>query len=91
MAKSLAAPTAVLARWWQRLSRLPGGKALFSIFLGRLAPYTGSMGARVVELRLEKLTGLVRLQRTILQVFGDELRGESFGHLHRRARVIRHE
>jgi uncharacterized protein (TIGR00369 family) len=51
MAKSLAAPTAVLARWWKRLSPLPGGKTLFSIFLGRLAPYTGSMGARVVELR----------------------------------------
>ena len=51
MAKSLAAPTAVLARWWQRLSPLPGGKTLFSILLGQLAPYTGSMGARVVELR----------------------------------------
>ena len=51
MAKSLAAPTAVLARWWARLSPLPGGKTLFSIFLGRLAPYTGSMGARVAELR----------------------------------------
>jgi uncharacterized protein (TIGR00369 family) len=51
MSRSLAAPTAVLARWWQRLSPLPGGKTLFSIFLGRLAPYTGSMGARVVELR----------------------------------------
>ncbi len=51
MAKSLAAPTAVLARWWDRLRPLPGGKTLFSIFLGRLAPYTGSIGARVVELR----------------------------------------
>jgi uncharacterized protein (TIGR00369 family) len=51
MAKSLAAPTAVLARWWQRLSPLPGGKTLFSIVVGRIAPYTGSMGARVVELR----------------------------------------
>src|ERR687895_2709525 len=51
MAKSLAAPTAGLARWWQRLRPLPGGKTLFSVFLGRLAPYTGSIGARVVELR----------------------------------------
>jgi acyl-coenzyme A thioesterase PaaI-like protein len=51
MSKALAAPTAVLARWWERLRPLPGGKVLFSIFLGRLAPYTGSMGARVVELR----------------------------------------
>ncbi len=51
MAKSRAAPTAVLARWWQRLKPLPGGKMLFSILVGRLAPYTGTMGARVVELR----------------------------------------
>ncbi len=51
MSKSLAAPTAVLARWWARLRPLPGGKTLFSIFLGRLAPYTGSMGARVVDLQ----------------------------------------
>jgi acyl-coenzyme A thioesterase PaaI-like protein len=51
MAKSLAAPTAVLARWWERLSPLPGGKTLFSVLVGRLAPYTGSIGARVVELR----------------------------------------
>jgi acyl-coenzyme A thioesterase PaaI-like protein len=51
MAKSLAAPTATLARWWQRLSSLPGGKTLFSILVGRLAPYTGSIGAQVMELR----------------------------------------
>jgi acyl-coenzyme A thioesterase PaaI-like protein len=51
MAGSLAAPTATLARWWQRLSPLPGGKTLFSIALGRLAPYTGTIGARVLELR----------------------------------------
>ena len=45
------APTAAISRWWQRLSPLPGGRAVFSMLIGRLAPYTGSMGARVEELR----------------------------------------
>lgn len=51
MAKSLDAPGATIARWWDRLSGLPGGKALFSRVIGQTAPYTGSIGARVVELR----------------------------------------
>jgi uncharacterized protein (TIGR00369 family) len=48
--KSLDAPGSIIALWWKRLSRLPGGRRLFSILIGRIAPYTGSIGARVLEL-----------------------------------------
>jgi uncharacterized protein (TIGR00369 family) len=49
--RKLEAPGAAVQRWWERLSPLPGGRALFSIVIGRTAPYTGSIGARVAELR----------------------------------------
>ena len=50
MAKSLDAPGGKIALWWKRLSRFPGGRTVFSILIGRMAPYTGSMGARIQEL-----------------------------------------
>jgi acyl-coenzyme A thioesterase PaaI-like protein len=45
-----AAPGDRLARAWRRFRRLPGGRRLFSRLVGRTAPYSGSIGAQVLEL-----------------------------------------
>jgi uncharacterized protein (TIGR00369 family) len=50
LAKSLDAPGGQISLWWRRLSRVPFGRTLFSMLIGRMAPYTGTVGARVEEL-----------------------------------------
>jgi acyl-coenzyme A thioesterase PaaI-like protein len=47
MARKHESPGAALLGAWRRLAPLPGGRALFSWYVGRVAPYSGSMGARV--------------------------------------------
>ena len=46
---ALDAPGAKVTAAWQRLSPLPGGRWLFSVMVGRTAPYTGTIGARVEQ------------------------------------------
>lgn len=48
---SLDGPRNVLRQLWDRIGDLPGGKRVFSRMVGRMAPYTGTIDARVVELR----------------------------------------
>lgn len=39
-----------IMRWWDRLQGIPAGGWLFSFFLGRYAPYSGSISPRVEAL-----------------------------------------
>lgn len=39
-----------LLRWWGRLRRVPGGRWVFSRLVGRLAPYSDTIGARIEAL-----------------------------------------
>jgi acyl-coenzyme A thioesterase PaaI-like protein len=50
MSKSRPSPGAELRRAWAALAPLPGGKWLFSRFLGLINRYSGSTGARVEAL-----------------------------------------
>jgi acyl-coenzyme A thioesterase PaaI-like protein len=39
-----------LVKWWNKLQTFPAGDRLFSFALGRIAPYSGSISARVEAL-----------------------------------------
>ena len=46
-----AGPRNVLRDGWDLLSSVPGGKFVFSRLVGRMAPYSGSIGALITALR----------------------------------------
>jgi uncharacterized protein (TIGR00369 family) len=50
---------------WDRLHKLPGGKLIFSTMVGRAAPYTGSIGARVSELGIGHARVTMRDRRSL--------------------------
>ena len=44
-------PGPTLRSLWKKLEGIPGGKKAFSWAVGTMAPYTGTIGATIVELR----------------------------------------
>lgn len=50
MARADSTPIARIMRIWRKMESLPAGKWLFSRLLGFFAPYSGSIGANIVEL-----------------------------------------
>jgi uncharacterized protein (TIGR00369 family) len=51
MSKLASDPFAAVKQSWERFSSLPGGKLLFSKAIGLLAAYSGTIDARVDEMR----------------------------------------
>ena len=51
MSRANPSPGRLMLTAWQRLSRVPFGNRLFSWFVGRTAPYTGTVGGIYTDVR----------------------------------------
>ena len=51
MPRTNPSPGRLILQNWERLSRLPFGKRLFSWVVGRMAPYTGTVGGVYTDVR----------------------------------------
>lgn len=58
-------PGVSLLRAWQRTERLPWGNRIFSWLVGRMAPYSGSMGAVIQALEPGHARVVLRDRRAI--------------------------
>jgi uncharacterized protein (TIGR00369 family) len=65
MPSTYDAPGAQLLASWRRLSPLPGGVWLFNKLLGRMVPYTGALGARVIRLQPGKSVCVLADRRAV--------------------------
>lgn len=54
-----------IMQWWNRFSGIPGGKHLFSALLGKMVPYTGSIGATVEELSAGRAEVVLKDRRAV--------------------------
>lgn len=58
-------PGNMIRSLWDRLAPLPGGKRLFSRLVGQAAPYTGTIDAQVVALRVGAAEVVLRDRRAV--------------------------
>ena len=61
----MPSPAARLASAWSRLSRIPGGRALFALLIRFSVPYSGSIRPRVLHMEPGRATVEIRDRRRL--------------------------